>query len=238
MSNEKTIFRVIGGITRPITIKEQINSRPDKSQTRPMKCPGCRKDVYFYKNEHGSEVFFDELGGNWPKHSCNKPRRKKNKNKNKLVKNNNLLNTQKKSKVNNPPPVQEDKEVKSRKNSRKKTIRYPLFDLEKYKKVFLVKNLNGIGSFAFFKQQSVHTDFLKRNGVPVLDGYFIKLTSEDRQKIKKYHMNMPIFLREQRNREAVLITHLIIDGEVQEFAFLVKLLEEVQKPVDQIIWTL
>jgi hypothetical protein len=26
--------------------------------------------VYYYENEHGSEVFFDELGWPWPKHSC------------------------------------------------------------------------------------------------------------------------------------------------------------------------
>jgi hypothetical protein len=26
--------------------------------------------VYYYENEHGSKVFFDEIGWPWPKHSC------------------------------------------------------------------------------------------------------------------------------------------------------------------------
>lgn len=34
------------------------------------KCPECSADVYYYQNEHGSRVFFDELGHPWPKHDC------------------------------------------------------------------------------------------------------------------------------------------------------------------------
>ncbi|WP_091106580.1 DUF1707 domain-containing protein [Micromonospora citrea] len=33
-------------------------------------CPVCGAAVYFYANEHGSRVFFDELGPPWPKHPC------------------------------------------------------------------------------------------------------------------------------------------------------------------------
>ena len=33
-------------------------------------CPVCGALVYFYANEHGSRVFFDELGPPWPKHPC------------------------------------------------------------------------------------------------------------------------------------------------------------------------
>lgn len=33
-------------------------------------CPVCSAKVYFYKNEHGSRVYFDELGWPWPKHRC------------------------------------------------------------------------------------------------------------------------------------------------------------------------
>ncbi|RUL95185.1 hypothetical protein [Verrucosispora sp. FIM060022] len=33
-------------------------------------CPVCGASVYFYANEHGSRVFFDELGPPWPKHPC------------------------------------------------------------------------------------------------------------------------------------------------------------------------
>jgi hypothetical protein len=34
------------------------------------KCPVCDAAVYFYANEHGSRVFFDDLGPPWPKHPC------------------------------------------------------------------------------------------------------------------------------------------------------------------------
>lgn len=33
-------------------------------------CPVCGADVFFYRNEHGSRVYFDELGPPWPKHPC------------------------------------------------------------------------------------------------------------------------------------------------------------------------
>ena len=34
------------------------------------KCPECGKPVFYYQNEFGSRVFFDELGPPWPKHPC------------------------------------------------------------------------------------------------------------------------------------------------------------------------
>jgi hypothetical protein len=34
------------------------------------KCPVCGVSVFYYQNEHGSRVFFDELGPPWPKHPC------------------------------------------------------------------------------------------------------------------------------------------------------------------------
>lgn len=33
-------------------------------------CPVCGSPVFFYQNQHGSRVFFDELGPPWPKHPC------------------------------------------------------------------------------------------------------------------------------------------------------------------------
>lgn len=33
-------------------------------------CPVCGAPVFFYRNEYGSKVFFDELGPPWPKHPC------------------------------------------------------------------------------------------------------------------------------------------------------------------------
>lgn len=34
------------------------------------KCPVCGAGVFFYANEYGSRVFFDDLGPPWPKHPC------------------------------------------------------------------------------------------------------------------------------------------------------------------------
>jgi len=34
------------------------------------KCPECGAPVFYYQNEFGSRVFFDELGPPWPKHPC------------------------------------------------------------------------------------------------------------------------------------------------------------------------
>lgn len=34
------------------------------------RCPSCREPTFYYKNEFGSSVFFDELGPPWPKHPC------------------------------------------------------------------------------------------------------------------------------------------------------------------------
>jgi hypothetical protein len=34
------------------------------------RCPVCGEPVFFYQNEFGSRVFFDELGPPWPKHPC------------------------------------------------------------------------------------------------------------------------------------------------------------------------
>lgn len=33
-------------------------------------CPVCGAEVFFYQNENGSRVYFDELGPPWPKHPC------------------------------------------------------------------------------------------------------------------------------------------------------------------------
>jgi hypothetical protein len=33
-------------------------------------CPVCDAKVYYYQNQFGSRVFFDEIGWPWPKHPC------------------------------------------------------------------------------------------------------------------------------------------------------------------------
>lgn len=34
------------------------------------KCPRCNASVFFFQCDHGSKVFFDELGEPWPIHDC------------------------------------------------------------------------------------------------------------------------------------------------------------------------
>jgi len=41
-----------------------------ESFTRPTTCGICGGDCFYYENEYGSKVFFDELGPPWPKHDC------------------------------------------------------------------------------------------------------------------------------------------------------------------------
>lgn len=51
------------------------SARADKSATARYvnpnaNCPVCGQPVFFYQNEYGSRVYFDELGPPWPKHPC------------------------------------------------------------------------------------------------------------------------------------------------------------------------
>ena len=38
--------------------------------TYPTHCRYCGKNVFYHENEHGSRVFFEELGVPWTKHHC------------------------------------------------------------------------------------------------------------------------------------------------------------------------
>lgn len=40
------------------------------SKLTKTKCPVCSLTCYFYQNEFGSRVYFDEIGGPWAKHPC------------------------------------------------------------------------------------------------------------------------------------------------------------------------
>jgi len=33
-------------------------------------CAVCRRDVFYFHCDHGSKVFFDRPGGDWPRHAC------------------------------------------------------------------------------------------------------------------------------------------------------------------------
>ena len=42
------------------------------SKTFPMDCPkGCGKKIFYFQCGHGSKVFFEKLGGGFPKHFIN-----------------------------------------------------------------------------------------------------------------------------------------------------------------------
>ena len=47
--------------------------------TIPTICGRCGQKVFYYRNEFGSKVFFDELGGDWPKHDCSGNQRRESK---------------------------------------------------------------------------------------------------------------------------------------------------------------
>lgn len=47
-----------------------IHGRWCGSRTFPMNCPTCQAKVYFFSCDCGSRVFFDDLGGSWPRHDC------------------------------------------------------------------------------------------------------------------------------------------------------------------------
>src|SRR5690554_579876 len=34
------------------------------------KCTKCYKKIFYYEDEFGGKVFFEELGGDWRKHEC------------------------------------------------------------------------------------------------------------------------------------------------------------------------
>ena len=40
------------------------------SRTFQTNCPTCRAVVYYFSCDCGSRVFFDDLGGSWPRHDC------------------------------------------------------------------------------------------------------------------------------------------------------------------------
>ncbi|MBO6586780.1 MAG: hypothetical protein JJ953_11790 [Gracilimonas sp.] len=90
----RIVIRKMDGVATPIHIdgacgelttyekKQQIsriennlsfesNGKKPSSFTIPnANCPVCGDNVFYYENEHGSKVYFDELGPPWPKHPC------------------------------------------------------------------------------------------------------------------------------------------------------------------------
>lgn len=44
------------------------------SRAFPTRCQSCRLSVFYFFCEHGSKVFFDDLGPPWPEHHCGSSR--------------------------------------------------------------------------------------------------------------------------------------------------------------------
>ncbi len=40
------------------------------ASTRPGQCPSCGGSIFYFSCDCGSKVFFDDLGGDWPRHNC------------------------------------------------------------------------------------------------------------------------------------------------------------------------
>src|SRR5262245_43216830 len=47
-----------------------LRSRSARFTTPNARCPVCGEQVWYYQNEYGSRVFFDDIGWPWPKHPC------------------------------------------------------------------------------------------------------------------------------------------------------------------------
>jgi len=57
---DRALLRNYGAYGRPIARFLKPNAL----------CPVCGEQVFYYQNEHGSRVFFDDLWPDWPKHPC------------------------------------------------------------------------------------------------------------------------------------------------------------------------
>ncbi len=47
-----------------------LRSRSARFVSSNATCPVCGAHVWYYQNEYGSRVFFDDIGWPWPKHPC------------------------------------------------------------------------------------------------------------------------------------------------------------------------
>lgn len=76
-SAKGTVFRVREHKFRPGASSAEYklrwingNAHINGSVTYLTTCPQCKGPVFFYRNEAGSRVFFDQLGKPWPKRGC------------------------------------------------------------------------------------------------------------------------------------------------------------------------
>jgi hypothetical protein len=71
-SDGNTRLNADGSLAEASSIHRLVARRKPESITIPnARCPVCGASVFFYQNEYGSRVFFDDLlGHGWPKHPC------------------------------------------------------------------------------------------------------------------------------------------------------------------------
>lgn len=58
-------YNLVAPTPSPVTI-----APPSSCLDPNARCPVCGAEVFFYSNEFGSKVYFDDLGPPWPKHPC------------------------------------------------------------------------------------------------------------------------------------------------------------------------
>lgn len=250
MAGKQGIFRVVGGVTRYIEVgkSKRVKENYELSKTHPTKCPGCGRDVFYYENDNGSQVYFEALGDSWPKHDCRRKAKQSIAKSNRKRKKKSFKSAAKQEKSSSDHKVTPLKngvkefdscpdrstETASERGGRK--IKYPAFSLRSLELAFLVGVSHGPFMFALFCKSGLAVDNLKRNGVPILRGRYASLDNTQLSRLRKGYCNLPIYLAAHSKDTAVLKTHLLSDDGIQAFEFSVKLDEDLEKPLEDVIW--
>src|SRR5690606_2239839 len=223
MAGKQGIFRRIGGITRYIevsSVKKALQNY-DISKTHPTVCPGCGRDVFYYENSNGSQVFFDALGSPWPKHDCVRSRRKDQALKRKLARaerKRNKLKALTEKKVapkasavtlseKKPAPVTPVADKKP-KIVYKELAKYPGFKLNGLERVFLCRENSGPTLYSIFFRKGLAIDHLKRNGCAILNGFYIAISGPDIERLECGFCDMPVYAGKNQVGQYILKTHL------------------------------
>mgnify|MGYP003625743039 CR=1 FL=1 len=238
-NNKDIIFRTIDGIVRPIRSSSRPKHHYDVAKTFPTKCPGCKKDIYFYQNDHGSKVYFDQLGDPWPKHKCKLLQRyigieKNKKNKSKQLKNKALG---KNAKVDvTSPQVSKTNSNDANKSLYESVDRYFDFSKSNLEKVIILKEGKGREILYIFRKSGLHVDYIRRNGIQVFFGNMLRLRPLDRDVLRKKHCDMPVYLKSEINGLLQLVTHICSDGQIKAYHFEAELGYKIEKTFDNVIF--
>ena len=250
MEGKQGIFRVIDGVIRYIEVNKskKAKERYEVSKTYPTKCPGCGKDVYYYENDNGSQVFFNALGDPWPKHDCRRNAKQSSAKANRTRKKKSSSSGVKQSKSDSAARESSLKDGNTKSESSQghssepasavvaSKVQYPAFSLLSLELAFLIRVSHGPSAYALFSRSGLTVDNLKRNSVAVLRGRYVSLDSSQISRLRDGYCNLPIYLANQSKDSATLKTHLLVDGSIQAYVFTVRLGEDIEKPLDDVIW--